>query len=179
MLAARALLAVVSVAAAGSPFAGGAAPPPAGDVVARPWLDSSAPIAQRVQLLLAAMTTEEKVNQTLNDYCTPGRKLARPSDPAGAAPMVCSDADIASEGMRYLFKFCGGKNASVTRTDSGLRHPSGSNSVAGRSVSPRATGSRPPRTAPAWASLCPGRKRRYTAPSTARSTPCPSTSDRA
>ena len=47
------------------------------------------------------MTTEEKVNQTLNDYCTPGRKLARPSDPAGAAPMVCSDADIAATDVNW------------------------------------------------------------------------------
>ena len=79
---------------------------------ARPWMDANAPIEQRVQLLLTAMTTEEKVNQTLNDFCTPGRKQARPSDPEGKTPMVCSDADIASEGMRYLFKFCGGHNAS-------------------------------------------------------------------
>jgi beta-glucosidase len=88
--------------------------PAAADLAAvgRPWLDATLPIPERVSMLLKAMTTEEKVNQTLNDFCTPGRKQPRPSDPAGAVAMVCSDADIASEGMRYLFKFCGGKNAS-------------------------------------------------------------------
>jgi beta-glucosidase len=89
-----------------------AAAAPAGNVAGRPWLDASAPIETRVQLLLSAMTVEEKVNQTLNDWCTPGRKQPSPADPGGTVPMVCSDADYASEGMRYMFKFCGGKNAS-------------------------------------------------------------------
>ena len=55
--------------------------------VGRPWLDARAPIARRVQLLLSA-TIEEKVNQTLDDFCTPGRKIARPADPSGTAVAV-------------------------------------------------------------------------------------------
>jgi beta-glucosidase len=45
------------------------------------------------------MTLEEKVNQTLNDYFDGAFGPVVPSDPAGQAA-------IASEGMRYLFKFC-------------------------------------------------------------------------
>jgi beta-glucosidase len=75
--------------------------------VNRPWLAPDKPIAERVAALLEQMTLEEKVNQTLNDFYHGGMS------PAGLpGPGTPGERAIASEGMRYLFKFC--LNANLT-----------------------------------------------------------------
>jgi beta-glucosidase len=63
------------------------------------YKDASQPIDVRVADLLSKMTLEEKVNQTLNDFSNGAFGGGIPTDEK--MQMV-----IASEGMRYLFKFC-------------------------------------------------------------------------
>lgn len=65
------------------------------------YKDALQPIDARVKDLLGRMTLEEKQNQTLNDF----------ADGAFGGGIPSSEKlqqIIASEGMRYLFKFCSG-----------------------------------------------------------------------
>ena len=73
------------------------------------YRQASQPIAARVKDLLGRMTLEEKVNQTLNDYADGAFGGGVPADPQGQRA-------IASEGMRYLFKFCTGNLSSCIDT---------------------------------------------------------------
>jgi beta-glucosidase len=63
------------------------------------YKDATQPISARVADLLGRMTLEEKVNQTLNDFADGAFGGGIPKD-------VKLQEAIASEGMRYLFKFC-------------------------------------------------------------------------
>eukprot|EP01047_Picozoa_sp_COSAG01_P089894 COSAG01_NODE_21876_length_881_cov_1.223785_1_plen_240_part_00 len=72
-----------------------AAPPPP------LYRDATQPINLRVSDLLRRMTLEEKVNQTLNDFADGAFGGGIPKDEK-------LQKVIASEGMRYLFKFCTG-----------------------------------------------------------------------
>eukprot|EP01050_Picozoa_sp_SAG11_P029867 SAG11_NODE_8586_length_998_cov_1.946607_1_plen_264_part_01 len=63
------------------------------------YKDATQPIGARVSDLLSKMTLEEKVNQTLNDFADGAFGGGIPKDEK-------LQEVIASEGMRYLFKFC-------------------------------------------------------------------------
>ena len=104
-----------AAAASGSTTSAGAGVVEAGAL----YRQAGAPIAERVADLLKRMTLEEKVNQTLNDFYAGAFGPGVPADPAGQMA-------IASEGMRYMFKFCAktdvGSDADVEACISAINH---------------------------------------------------------